>query len=43
MADLWKKLIKVPGYVEQPVDYEWQNLPLFFTQKANGSFCQDAD
>ena len=39
MNDLWGEILKDP----EPMDYYWKEMPNFFTQNANGSFCQRSD
>ena len=47
MDELWNDL--VPSDAEgQPIntgpkDFPWEQLPRFFSQKGNGSFCQSSD
>ena len=39
MNELWAEILKN----DEPMEYYWEEMPLFFTQKANGSFCQRPD
>ena len=39
MNELWAEILKN----DEPMEYYWEEMPLFFTQKANGSFCQRSD
>ena len=48
MKELWKEL--VPTYEdypekndEGPQEFPWERFPRFFSQKGNGSFCQNSD
>ena len=39
MNELWAEILKD----DEPMAYYWSEFPNFFTQKANGSFCQRSD
>ena len=43
MEELWGKILPDPSVVEPAADFMWTEFPGFFTQKANGSFCQRSD
>lgn len=39
LSELWTEVLKD----DEPMEYYWSEMPNFFTQRANGSFCQRSD
>ena len=44
LEELWNELVPdEEDYDVAPMDFYWKEFPNFFTQKSNGSFCQNSD
>lgn len=43
MEELWSMIVPDPNVVEEPAPYNYAAFPDYFTNDANGSFCQFAD
>ena len=39
MSELWADILKD----DEPMEPAWKDVPMFFTMKGNGSFCDASD